>query len=429
MLSAHARSVGAATAALLFLPLAPSVLGGHAARGRLIASKEPGWPQWRGPRRDGISDETGLLQSWPEGGPKLLWTAEGLGRGYSSSVISKGAICLTGDVGKELHVFALGLGGKPKWTAKNGRAWTRSTPGSRSSCALDGGRLFHMNAHGRVVCLDATTGKQLWAVDVRERFEARYNSWGLCESLLVDGPRVIVTPGGKKGLMAALDRDTGKTVWASEAIEGERAAYCSPLLFEFAGRRHIVNLSSRHAFGVDADTGKLLWAERRETLREVNCNTPCFYDGAVFVTCPNGLGSALYRLHAEGEGVRAERAWTGDFENGFGGVVLVGGLVYGSGANRGREWGCVDVRTGKTLYTTRRFWPGAIAYADQRLYCLSPRGVVVLLKPTPKGFETAGAFRMPGRARDFWAHPVICDGRLFLRYHDKLFCFDIKRKT
>jgi len=226
--------------------------------GKLIASKEPGWPQWRGPRRDGISDEKHLLQSWPQGGPPLLWKTEGLGRGWSSPVVTGGSIYLSGDVGEELRLFALDLDGKIRWESANGRAWTGQYPGARSSAAIDEGRLYHLNAHGRVACLDAAGGKEIWSVDILQRFEGSVILWGLSECLLVDGPRLIVTPGGKKAAMAALDKTTGETVWASEPIEKNDAGYSSPILFELDGRRHLVTYSSRHVFGVDADSGRSL---------------------------------------------------------------------------------------------------------------------------------------------------------------------------
>jgi outer membrane protein assembly factor BamB len=178
----------------------------------LVASPEADWPQWRGKYRDGISDETGLLQSWPEGGPRLLWKTSGLGKGWSSPIIVGGTIYITGDVGDACTVFAFDLDGKPRWQAANGAAWRGSYPGARAACAYSEGRLYHMNAHGRVACLEAATGKELWAVNVLETFEAKNITWAMAECLLVDGPRLVVTPGGKKAMMAALDKITGKTV-------------------------------------------------------------------------------------------------------------------------------------------------------------------------------------------------------------------------
>jgi outer membrane protein assembly factor BamB len=210
----------------------------------LIASPEPDWPQWRGPRRDGISDEKGLLSSWPEGGPKLLWKIDGLGRGWSSPIIVGQRLYITGDVGDDLVVFAFDRNGNPLWQQKNGRAWKGPYPGARACCAFSQGQLYHMNAHGRVTCLNAASGKELWAVDTLERFSAKNITWALSECLLVDGPRVIVTPGGKKALMAALDKRDGRTVWTTKPLDEDCASHCSPILFRYAGRRLITNCSA-----------------------------------------------------------------------------------------------------------------------------------------------------------------------------------------
>ncbi len=226
--------------------------------GHLIASPEPGWPQWRGPRRDGICDETGLLQEWPSAGPRLMWRSGDLGRGFSAPIITGGRIYLTGDVGDELRVYALDLEGKQVWQSKNGEAWNGPYPGARACCVFSEGRVYNMNAHGRVACLEAGTGKEVWAVNILERFGGTEITWGIADCLLIDGPRVIVTPGGTKALMAALDKRTGETVWTTEPLrlgpsdapnqerlpepagEVDSTSYSSPLLFELEGRRTIV---------------------------------------------------------------------------------------------------------------------------------------------------------------------------------------------
>jgi len=402
---------------------------GSPAEGKLVASKEPGWPQWRGPRRDGISDEKQLLQSWPEGGPTLLWKSAGLGRGWSSPIVTGGSIYLTGDVGEELRLFALDLDGKPRWTASNGRAWTGQYPGARSSCIYDEGGVYHLNAHGRVACLDAKTGKETWSVDVLQRFEGNVILWGLSECLLVDGPRLIVSPGGRKAAMAALDKKTGETVWASEPIEKNDAGYSSPILFELEGRRHLVNYSSRHVFGVDADTGRALWKRPRPSEYLALCFTPVFCGDGVYITTPGKNGGTLYRLGLQEGQPRVETVWDSPVDTLQGGAILVDGLLYGSGYEGFKGWAAVDVATGRPRYTTRELASGAVIYADGRLYCLSERGEMALVKATSSAFEFTGRFPLLAeRKADVWAQPVICDGRLYLRYHDTLFCYDIRAK-
>jgi len=396
----------------------------------VIASREPGWPQWRGPRRDGICDEKGLLERWPEGGPKLLWKYDGLGRGWSSPIVTRGALYITGDSARQrqCHIFAFDLDGKLKWRVANGQAWLRSHRGARACCLFDGGRLYHMNAHGRAACLDAETGKEIWAVNVLRRFEGKAITWGMSECLLADGPRLIVTPGGRKALMAALDKTTGKTVWASEPLGTDNASYASPILFRYRGRRHLVNCSSRHAFGADADTGKLQWSHPRPTRYQAIATTPLYHDGRVLVASPDGKSAELFRLIVGSDGTRAEQAWQSPMMDMSGCFSLVDGRVYGSGYHRTFPgWACLDFQTGKVLYREKDLERGSHVWADGLLYCVSQGGEAVLLAPTPGGFEQRGRFRpVRRRCRDFWAHPVIHNARLYLRYHDTLWCHDIR---
>ncbi len=397
--------------------------------GKLIASKEQGWPQWRGPRRDGISDEKGLLQSWPAGGPRLLWKIDGVGKGWSSPIVTGGTITLTGDVGEDLCIFALDLDGKQKWKTTNGRAWTGQYPGARASCVYDEGSLYHLNAHGRVACLDARTGRETWTVDILERFEGSVILWGLSECLLVDGTRLIVTPGGKKAAMAALNKKTGETLWASDPIEKNEAGYSSPILFELEGRRHLVNCSSRHVFGVDADTGRLLWKRPRPSEYIALCFTPVFCGDGVYVTTPGKNGGTRYRLGAQDGQLAVDAVWGHPLDTLQGGAVLVDGALYGSGYEGFKGWAAVDVATGKSRVTTRELASGSVIHADGRLYCLSERGEMALIKSGPDAFEFTGRFPLiTERKADVWAQPVICDGRLYLRYHDTLYCYDLRAK-
>ena len=215
-----------------------------------------------------------------------------MGRGWSSPIIVRDRLYITGEMDDDLVIFAFDLDGKPLWQAKNGRSWTGSYPGARACCAYSEGKLYHMNAHGRVACLEAATGKELWAVDVLERFQGQNITWAMSECLLVDGPRVIVTPGGEKALMAALDKQQRPDVWATEPLREDRASYCSPLLFRHAGRRIIANCSSAHGFGVDADTGKLLWTVPLRSPYGVNVAMPVYGEGRIFYTTPYVYGPA-----------------------------------------------------------------------------------------------------------------------------------------
>ncbi len=424
--------------------LNPSAAPDGEAPPRLVASPEPDWPQWRGPRRDGICPETGLLPRWPEGGPPRLWQAGQLGRGYSSPVIVGGRLYLTGDVDDALHLFALDLEGRLVWRAQNGRAWRTPYPGARASVTYAGGRLYHLNAHGRVACLDAETGRELWAVELFERFGGQNITWALSENLLVDRGRVYVTAGGSRALVAALDARTGDTLWQSEPLHlgagnppahervsepagrADPPSYASPILIEWAGRRLLVGCSLRHVFGVDAETGALLWTRPLRTRYSVIALTPVLTPEGVFVTAPDTEDGGLFRLRRAGGQLYIERAWPARADTCHGGVVLVGDTLYGSWYRRDKGWYGLDARTGEVRHHLPDLAMGSMLYAEGRLYCLSQEGEMALLEPTASGLEYRGRFRLVSeRVNDAWAHPVIHRGRLYLRYHETLHCYDV----
>ncbi|MBL7115682.1 MAG: PQQ-binding-like beta-propeller repeat protein [Kiritimatiellae bacterium] len=395
----------------------------------LPAHKEAGWTQWRGPKRDSISDEKGLLQSWPQGGPKQLWVREGLGIGYSSPIISGSSIYITADIKEQLIIFCLDLNGKLKWKASNGRSWQRSYPGARASCILDRGRLYNMNGHGRVTCLNAKDGSEKWSVSIIERFDARPITWGYSECMLIDGDNLIVTPCGKKASMAALSLDTGKTLWTAAPIPGDTASYSSPLLFTHGGIRYIITCSSDHVFSVNADTGKLLWSiSRPSKYRAVSCTPTYIGKGRVFISSAYNRLGELYQVDVADGKVAAKSLWLCDMNNLTGGTIYLNGLLYGSGYRSRKGLHIIDAGTGKTRFHTRKYDTGPMTYADGRFYCLSERGIMRLLEPTAAGLKSQGSFRLvrhEQKVRDAWAHPVIWNGRLYLRYHDRLYCYKI----
>ena len=405
---------------------------GAAEAGKLVASTEPGWPQWRGPRRDGVSDETGLLQAWPAGGPKLIWKLDGIGRGYSCPIVSRGTLYITGDVGKELRIFAISPAGKVTWQTTNGRSWAKPFPGSRAVCCYRDGRVYNMNAHGTVVCLDARTGRKVWGVDILRRFGAKNVTWGTTECVLVDGPGLIVTPAGARGLMAALDRKTGKTLWKTRPLPDEQIGYGSPILMTRGSKRLLVTTGSRHTFAVDAEAGKLLWTFRHTIPEQMVTTIPVLWSDSVFITNSSRYDYHFYRLRMNDDNTKAEKVWTAKLSNAHGSVICVAGRL--CGASDRKPAGCLrlDPHTGKPLGAPGpEVGDGAVIFADGRVYCLACSGTMLLLKPSDKGFETTGRFdlvKLKKGRQDAWAHPVICDGRLYLRYHDTLYCYDISAK-
>ncbi|MCX8155117.1 MAG: PQQ-binding-like beta-propeller repeat protein [Verrucomicrobiae bacterium] len=401
---------------------------------RLIAAAEPGWPQWRGPYRDGIARETNLLKQWPEGGPPRLWEIHFLGRGYSAPVLAANQIFITGDVGEHLVIYALDMEGKLRWQVTNGASWKDPYPGARAAVAYDRGRLYHMNAHGRVVCLDAQSGRELWWVDILQRFQARNITWALSECLLVDERHVYVTAGGDAALMAALDKNTGETRWASPPLRlnspenaADRASYASPILFEWAGRRHLVNCSQTHAFGVDATTGALLWTYPMPTTYKVLAATPVLIGDGVFVTGPDSPGGTLLRIRDTGREVSVSPKWISKLDTCHGGIIQVKDLLVGSWYRGRRGWACLDAQTGELLHQTNALAKGSQIFADGRFYWLTEDGLLALVEADREKFALVSQFRFVEKHKnDVWAHPVIWQGRLYLRYHERLACYDLR---
>jgi outer membrane protein assembly factor BamB len=286
-----------------------------------------------------------------------------------------------------------------------------------------------MNAHGRVVCLDAVSGQEQWVVNILERFDAKNITWALSECMLVDGRNLIVTPGGKKALMAALDKLDGRTIWTTEPLGNDRTSHSSPILFRHDGRRLIASCSSAHGFGVDADTGKLLWTVPLKNPHGVNTSTPVYGSGSIYYVTPYAEMGRAYRLVVDGQTVTAKHLWTSGLDTVTGGAVLVDGTLFSAGYRESKWWFGTDWQTGRTIYELKDFTTGAAIYADGRLYCLDEKGSAGLLKPNPEGLEVVGRFALiTKKVRDAWTHPVIHDGRLYLRYHDTLFCYDVKQR-
>ena len=393
-----------------------------------VAGSAAEWPQFHGPRRDNLSDETGLLEQWPPDGPKLLWTARGIGHGFSTVAIAGGLIYTAGNVGPDTVITALDLDGKTQWTANNGPACKHDRPGTRSTPTLDGHRLYHENADGDLACLDARTGKRVWSLNILKKFSGRNTKWGLSESPLIDGNKVICVPGGVNAGMAALDKTTGETVWVCKETT-EKPGYASPIVVEYGGIRQIVTMMQRSVVGVRADTGKLLWRQPHVAFADETVSTPLFHDRFVFVSTLFPGSSQLIELSAEGDGIAAKRAWKSmALCNHHGGVLLVDGHLYGSTA-RGK-WECVALKTGKVVHAAKGVGKGSLTYADGMLYTYGEKGGAVgLVKATPEGHQVVSRFRIPKGGRGpAWAHPVVCGGRLYLRHGDFLYCYDIQAR-
>ena len=409
---------------------------------RPTAAKPGEWPGWRGPQRDNISPDTGLLDKWPQGGPRLAWKVGGLGKGYSSVSVAGGRIYCMGDRDGEQQVIALALAdGKEQWSTRVGDEWSpNDNGGPRCTPTVDGNRVYVVGTHGDLVCLEADNGHEVWRRNFPHDFGGRMHSgWGYSESPLVDGDRVICTPGGPDAGIVALDKKTGKDVWKSKFPQlggkgGDGAAYSSIVIGNGAGVRQYVQLVGRGAVGVRASDGKFLWGYNPVANGVAIIPTPLVHEDYVF--CSSGYGdggTALLHLTASGDGVTADEVYfkaANELQNHHGGMVMIGDYVYlGHGHNAGAPT-CVEWKTGKTVWRQNR-GPGersaALTSADGKLYFRWQNGVVGLVNATPEKYEELGTFRIPDGRDPSWPHPVVIGGKLYLRDQDNLLCYDVKK--
>lgn len=417
------------------------------------------WPQWQGPDRNAISKETGLLKEWPKEGPPLAWRVAALGGGDSAPSIANGRIYGMSIRGEDEVVWALSEeDGKEIWKARLGPAIKQGMPQSKEgpggTPTVDGERLYVEGMGGDVACLQVSDGKILWQKSLTTDFGGKAPTWSFRESPLVDGDKVIVTPGAQDAMLVALDKLTGKTIWKSavpgssgtepEPAGGARrgrgsgsgAAYSSVIAIDFEGVRQYVQLTAKGVIGVAAADGKFLWRyDRPANGMGINCSTPLYHDGRVFASSAYGAGGGLAKLSKDGDGgIKAEEVWfSKNLENHHGGVVLIDGALFGAnGGNGGGYPVCLDFQTGEVLWNEkdsdkRRLKKGSVAVADGRIYYRTEEGPVVLIEPSRKEYLERGRFDQPDRTgKPAWAHPVIANGKLYIRDQDMLFCYDVK---
>lgn len=392
------------------------------------------WPRFHGPKIDNKSTDTDLLKEWPAGGPARLWEASGIGEGYSTVAIVGDRIHTTGEIDGDCVVTALDKAGNTIWTKTNGKAWDGSYPGTRSTPTIVDGLLYHLSGIGNLVCLKADTGETVWSRNIFEGFDGRNITWGLAESPLVVGDKVICAPGGEEVSLAALDRMTGRTVWTCKGA-GDRPGYASPILVDRDGLKQIVTVMSESVVGVRAADGKLLWQYPHKVYADENITTPLFLDGYVIVSGCVRKGTTSLELHVSDDECFVEMHWHNQtLDNKQGSIVLHDGRLYGYAETQARRgpWVCVDFESGETVFqsapleSTYKYKNGCLTYADGMFYLYADNGNMVLAKPTDNGFEVTGRLIIedPGE-RPTWAHPVVFDGRLYVRYGDTLGVYDV----
>ena len=420
------------------------LLGNSAPLAGQVPAKPGEWPQWRGPNRDGISAETGLLKEWPKGGPPLAWKAKGLGEGFSGVSVAGGRIFTMGNrSGKEVVIALEETGGKELWAAEVGavRGDGGGMPGPRCTPTIDGPLVYALGLNGDLLCLEASGGKVRWRKDLVAEFQGETPVWGYSESPLVDGNRLVCTPGGKEATLAALDKATGALIWKSFVPRGtdklygadpkkpDGAEYSSMVAGEAGGIRQYVQFLKTGVAGVAAGDGKFLWRYNRTANDTANVCTPLLRDGFVFAASNYAVGGALVKLEAKDGTVAAKEVYFNkQMQVHHGGVICLGDLLFGFDRVQIR---CIDFKTGKNLWVDKdeRITKGSLAAAEGRIYARSENGPVALLEASAAGYVEKGRFDQPGRSSaSAWPHPVIAGGRLYLRDQDLLLCYDIRER-
>ena len=400
------------------------------------------WPTFRGADRTAVSKETDLLKEWPAGGPPLAWKADGSGRGYTSLAIAKGRIFLMGDgiegvEDADEYLLCLDLrDGKRIWATKSGPAWKEMNPqwhSSRSTPTVDGDRVYALTPKGSLFCCNVETGRELW----RKNFESDFGGkkadpWGYSESVLIDGKQLVCTPGGEKATMVALDKLTGETLWTT-VREGDRGAgHASIVISEIGGARVYVQTTGGGALGVRANDGKLLWSYPIDKTTAV-APTPIVQDDLVFIAAGYKRGGALLRQIPAADGavsIQEIYPLKTELTNKHGGIVRVGDYIFGDSDDQGIPF-CAEMFTGNVVWRQRGSGSGSISMiaADGRLYLHYANGTMALAKADPGAYTEVGSFTAPGSGeRPSWSHPVILDGKLYLRENNTVLCYDIKEK-
>lgn len=408
--------------ALFFVLLLSSFTTGAPAPTSLA---EGDWPQWRGASRNGLSSETGLLKQWPAGGPKSIWTISELGEGYGAVALSGNRIYVQGTRAEASVVFALNRAdGKAVWsTALGPKGNERRGNGPRATPTLDGDRLYVLTENGDLACLRARDGSSVWRKNILKDFGGSNPGWLISESPLVDGNRLVVSPGGRDAGIVALDKMNGQVIWKTAGLS-DGAAYSSCIVADVGGVRTIMNFTSAAAVGVRASDGKLMWQYKNAANGTANCTTPVFADNKVFFSSAYGTGSGLLGLSAQGGEVKQQEIYfTKEMMNHHGGVVLVNGYLYGFSNS---VLTCLEFATGKKMWMNRSVGKGSLTYADGLLFLLGEDHTVGLAEASPNGYVEKGRFPITDLGRPSWAHPVIAGGKLYIRDQNTLTCYDVK---
>jgi outer membrane protein assembly factor BamB len=390
--------------------------------GQVLAQANANWPQWRGPNRDGISKETGLLKQWPAEGPPLVWKATGAGGGYSSFSIADGKLYTMGLRGDREFVVAFDVAtGKEAWATAHGGAFHNDRgDGPRGTPTIDGDRVYALGGNGDLSALDARTGKVIWTRNILEAFGGSNITWGISESPLVLGNKLLVNAGGPGASIVALNKSDGSLIWKSQS---DKAGYSSAIPVTINGLTQVVFFTAQRAVGLDSNNGRLLWEYAKPSNRVANAATPIARANRVFISSDYGTGGGVVEIKPDN---RAEEIWFSDnMRNHHSSSVLIGDHLYGFSSS---ILTAMNFNTGEVVWRDRSVGKGSLVYADGNLYCFSETGVVGLVEATPAGYREKGRFRIQQGSLPTWTHPVVAGGRLYLRDQDTIYAFDVREK-
>jgi outer membrane protein assembly factor BamB len=390
--------------------------------------------QWRGPNRDGIYSETGLLKSWPENGPEKLLVIDSIGNGYSSAVFYEGLIYVSGRKDSFDICSAIDMSGKIVWQETYGGAWPNSFPETRSTPTIENGKVYLVSGVGELVCLNAKTGSIIWIEEVDNSFEAEWSRFGVSESPLIIDDLIYCTPAGETTTIVAYNKIDGKLVWKSESVGGKRI-YASPGTYTYNGKLYIIAQTNLHVFAADPKTGEIIWKflyqHQEKDPKEQSTpftNTPSVKGNEIFITCGYNVHAAMLQLNEDGTQVTEK--WTDTiFDNHHHGVVVLGDYIYGSNwqNNRKGNWVCMKWDTGELMWEEQWGTKGEIIFADGLCYLYEEKsGNIGLINPNPEKFELISWFEVTDGTGPYWNHPTIFDGKLFLRHGEALMVYDIK---
>jgi len=384
--------------------------------------------QWRGPDRDGKYPATNLLKSWPEEGPPLVWSFDELGKGHSSPAIAHDRIYITGMPEDQGVLYSFDMDGKLLWKTTYGPEWTKNYPGTRSAPAIKGSHLYFISGKGHLYCFDVFKGNEIWSIDLLTKFNSRNIEWGMAESVIIYKDMVIATPGGSQASVVGLNRFTGETAWTCPG-NSDLSAYCSQQIVNHGGLDLIIAMTTESIMGIDANSGDLYWRVKQTQDYHIHANTPVYHEGRIFcISGSNESTSGAVMLQLSKDGKSVTELWrNNDIENLMGGVVLHNGHIFGARYEK-QKWYSLDWESGNLNYTSKELGKSVIIFADDLFYCYSDKGVLALVDADHKKFDIISSFKIRKGRGPHWAHPVILNGRLYLRHGAVLMVYDIGSK-